>query len=147
MPYDIRLKSAPTKYLCPLVPEIPELSYLTWLISFCQSTNRNPLHLKPFRHMKPLIEYRPHILLHWEVLEKWKQDFQKLYKPHETNKNWKRICSQDVWCNHSILPLNLTKSKYLIIIWLSSREWNARYSIQWLLQETKWVVINNNYSR
>lgn len=71
MPYDIRLKSAPTKYLCPLVPEIPELSYLTWLISFCQSTNRNPLHLKPFRHMKPLIEYRPHILLHWEVLEKW----------------------------------------------------------------------------
>lgn len=40
----------------------------------------------------------------------------------------------------------LMKPKYLVIIWLSSREWNAWYSIQWLQQETKWVVINNNNS-
>lgn len=34
----------------------------------------------------------------------------------------------------------------LLIIRLFSGKWNARYPIQWLQQETEWVVINNNNS-
>ncbi len=44
------------------------------------------MHLKPFRHVKLLIKYRPNVVLQGEVLEEWKQDLQKLYRPYERNK-------------------------------------------------------------
>lgn len=107
--------------------------------------NGKPLHSKPFRHVKPLVEYRPHIFLQIEVLEEWKQDLQKLHKPHERWEIKPRyvVSMQDVIIRFFLW---IDKPNYLVIVWLSSRERKAWYSIQWLQQKTKWVVINNNNS-
>jgi len=36
--------------------------------------------------VKLLIKYGPNVVLQGEVLEEWKQDLQKLYRPYERNK-------------------------------------------------------------
>lgn len=42
------------------------------------------------------------------------------------------------------IKLNYLELHYLCVLWLSSRKWNAWNAIQWLQQETKWIVVNNN---
>lgn len=61
----------------------------------------------------------------------------------QTMKEGYDVSTDDVIFNYLFESI---KNMYLVVTWLSSREWNAWYPIQRLQQETKWVVINNNNS-
>jgi len=58
------------------------------LCSMKSARRRNPLLLKPFRHMEPFIECRSHIFLLREVLEEWKNYIQKLCVMWLPSRKW-----------------------------------------------------------